>query len=111
MAVEITTELARIRHEFREQIEAVLDKRGMSRADLARVAGLSESRIAQILDGKGSMRLLTVVKIVRALHLKCSAVAYDGPKPVSAQVIATCWEKQGQPRDMFEASATRPRRA
>ena len=98
-------ELARIRSDFRRQIEEVLKKRGLSRCELAKAAGITSARVTQILDGRGNIRTTTIVRIVLALHLKVSIVAHENETPLAGEVLSACWNKKDRPTNLFFGEA------
>jgi len=58
------------------RIQAVLDERGMTQADLARATGLSTAIVSQIVSGKTKdPRFDSVVKIARALGVSLDELA------------------------------------
>jgi DNA-binding phage protein len=98
-----------IASDFVEQLQSkmkALDN--MTRAKLAKAAGISKGRISQIFNDPGNISLDTVVRLARALGLKVSVVAYEDPDdphnergPVNADVLRRCWEDKGRPFDMW----------
>lgn len=53
-----------------KRIQVILDKRGLTQADLARMSGLSTAIIAQIITGRTKdPRFMTVVQIAKALDV------------------------------------------
>lgn len=70
---------------FADKLNAVLDKRGISQADLARMAGLSTAVIAQVTTGRTKdPRFTTVVKIAVALDLPLEYFATE-PRRIKKQ--------------------------
>lgn len=59
-----------------EKIQYVMDKRGMTQADLARATGMPTSNIAYIVNGKTEdPRFCNVVKIAKALNVSLDYLA------------------------------------
>ena len=65
--------------EVAETIWNVMEEKGNSKADLSRLAGVSKSKITQLLSGDHNMRLTTVADLLYALDSKMavSAVPLD----------------------------------
>lgn len=65
--------------EITEAICKVMDEKGVSKAELSRLAGVSKSNITQLLSGDHNMRLTTVADLLYALDSKMavSAVPLD----------------------------------
>jgi predicted transcriptional regulator len=65
--------------ETTETIWNVMKKKGISKAELSRIAGVSKSNITQLLSGDHNMRLTTVADLLYALDSKMavSAVPLD----------------------------------
>ncbi len=105
-----------IASDFVEQLQSkmkALDN--MTRAKLAKAAGVSKGRVSQIFNDPGNISLDTVVRLARALGLKVSVVAYedtDDPHnergPVNADVFRRCWETKGRPFDMWSFRESTP---
>lgn len=81
----------------------------MTKAKLAKAAGISKGRISQIFNDPGNISLDTVVRLARALGMKVAVMAYedtDDPNnergPVNSDVFRICWEKAGRPFDMWD---------
>ena len=62
--------------EVAEAICRVMDEKGVSKAQLAEIAGVSKSNITQLLSGDQNMRLTTIADLLFALdaRLKVTAV-------------------------------------
>jgi len=65
--------------EVTETISQIMQEKGVSKADLSRLAGVSKSNITQLLSGDHNMRLTTVADLLYALDskLQVSAVPVD----------------------------------
>lgn len=65
--------------EITEAICKVMDEKGISKAELSRLAGVSKSNITQLLSGDHNMRLTTIADLLHALgsKLAVSAVPLD----------------------------------
>jgi len=65
--------------EITEEICKVMEEKGISKAELSRLAGVSKSNITQLLSGDQNMRLSTVADLLFALDSKMavSAVPLD----------------------------------
>lgn len=65
--------------EITEEICKVMEEKGISKAELSRIAGVSKSNITQLLSGDHNMRLTTVADLLYALDSKMavSAVPLD----------------------------------
>jgi len=56
--------------EITEEICKVMEEKGISKAELSRLAGVSKSNITQLLSGDHNMRLTTVADLLYALDSK-----------------------------------------
>lgn len=98
----------RIASDFVSQIEEKLEAVSLDRSDYARLLGVGVSRVSQVFNNPGNLRLETMVRCARALGMKLAIVAYeDGDSansrgPVNSQIFAECWKKSGMPRDFFD---------
>jgi predicted transcriptional regulator len=65
--------------EVTEAISQTMEEKGLNKADLSRLAGVSKSNITQLLSGDQNMRLTTVADLLYALDSKLvvSAVPLD----------------------------------
>ncbi len=65
--------------EITEEICKVMEEKGISKAELSRLAGVSKSNITQLLSGDHNMRLTTVADLLYTLDSKMvvSAVPLD----------------------------------
>jgi DNA-binding phage protein len=104
--------LYRIGADFVGQIERLLGTQ--SKASLARKLKVSSSRISQVLNNPGNLRLRTMIEYPRALGIKISVVAYDDNDagnlngPVDAEIFEQCWLLAGKPRDFFALQTVTP---
>lgn len=99
-----------IASDFVEQLQIkmkALDN--MTRAKLAKAAGISKGRISQIFNDPGNTSLDTAIRLARALGLGVSLLTYENitdPNnergPVNADVFRICWERAGRPFDMWD---------
>lgn len=99
-----------IASDFVEQLQNKMEALdNMTRAKLAKAAGISKGRISQIFNDPGNISLDTVVRLARALGMKVAVTAYEDtadPKnergPVNGDVFRLCWERAGRPFDMWD---------
>lgn len=65
--------------EITETISRVMEEKGINKAELSRLAGVSKSNITQLLSGEQNMRLTTVADLLYALDskLEVSSVPLD----------------------------------
>jgi transcriptional regulator with XRE-family HTH domain len=99
-----------IASDFVEQLQskmATLNK--MTRAKLAKAAGISKGRVSQIFNDPGNISLDTAIRLARALGLGVSLLTYENSAdpnnergPVNADVFRNCWERAGRPFDMWD---------
>lgn len=61
--------------EVTEAVCKVMEERGISRAELAEIAGVSKSNITQLLSGDQNMRLTTVADLLFALDSRLEVTA------------------------------------
>jgi transcriptional regulator with XRE-family HTH domain len=61
--------------EVTEAICKVMDEKGVSKAELAEIAGVSKSNITQLLSGDQNMRLTTIADLLFALGAKLEVTA------------------------------------
>jgi len=102
-----------IASDFVEQLQSkmkALDD--MTRAKLAKAAGISKGRISQIFNDPGNISLDTAIRLARALGLGVSLLTYENVAdsdnergPVNADVFRICWERAGRPFDMWDIQA------
>lgn len=94
--------------DFIGQIQRHLDEQGLSRAQLAKRLGVSESRVSQIFSDPGNLTVGSMVELGRALELKLSILAYDDGDaenrrgPLHADVFHACWEALNRPATMWD---------
>lgn len=69
--------IAEAQIEFTEQLHELMERRGLSRSELARIIGKSPAYITKALGGSTNFTLATMVRLARALdghvHLKVCA--------------------------------------
>jgi transcriptional regulator with XRE-family HTH domain len=100
--------LYRIAADYVRQLEQLMEVGGMSQAELAKLLGVTEGRVSQVLNNPGNLTLRKMIEYSRALGRKVSVVAYDDNDPenqsgpINAEVFAVCWEQAGKPSDFFE---------
>ncbi len=71
-----------------ERLRAERDRQGLSQAELARRAGVSQSNIARLEDGSRSCTVSTLAKLAGGLKLGLGdlvAEVVDPPKPAEAE--------------------------
>lgn len=61
--------------EVTEAICKVMEERGISKAELAEIAGVSKSNITQLLSGDQNMRLTTIADLLFALDARLEVTA------------------------------------
>lgn len=61
--------------EVTEEICRIMDEKGVSKAELAEIAGVSKSNITQLLSGDQNMRLTTIADLLFALDAKLKVTA------------------------------------
>ncbi|HEX8721504.1 MAG TPA: helix-turn-helix transcriptional regulator [Pyrinomonadaceae bacterium] len=99
-----------IASDFVEQLQSKMATlNNMTRAKLAKAAGISKGRISQIFNDPGNISLDTAIRLARALGLSVSLLTYENTAdpnnergPVNADVFRICWEKAGRPFDMWD---------
>ncbi len=95
-------------YDFVAQIQLPLDEKGMNRADLANELKVTPGRVSQVMNNPGNMSLQTMIHWADAVGSKIALVVYKDAAergenaPVHGNVFRRCWEKLGQPRDLFE---------
>jgi predicted XRE-type DNA-binding protein len=100
----------RIASDFVAQIETKLEDKEMGRAEFAKAIGVTPGRVSQVLNNPTYFNLKSIVNYAKAVGMKVSIVAYDDGDltnregPINAQVFASCWQRAGRPRDLFEPS-------
>ena len=74
-------ELANVEMDFTDSLEALMQRRGVNKSELARRIGTSPAYITKILRGSTNFTLETMVKLVRALdgelHVRACAKEDD----------------------------------
>lgn len=66
---------------FRQRLRALIASRGLSQAELAKLAGLSQQAISRILVGNGDPQFSTVCALADALGVATDAFRSDRPAP------------------------------
>lgn len=67
---------------FRQTLERLMARRGYLQADLAEKAGLSQSQISKLLNGKREPKLSTLMALAKALGCSLDYLAgIDNPGP------------------------------
>jgi predicted transcriptional regulator len=100
--------LYRLGSDFVRQMEQAMAAKKTNQAGLAKILGVSEGRVSQMLNNPGNLTLRKMIEYSRALHRKVSVVAYDDNDPenlrgpINAEIFASCWEMAGKPADVFE---------
>ncbi len=61
--------------EVTEAIYKVMEEKGISKAELSRIAGVSKSNITQLLSGDHNMRLTTIADLLFALDARLEVTA------------------------------------
>jgi transcriptional regulator with XRE-family HTH domain len=103
--------------DFIAQIENRLQELELSQNELARKLGVSEGAVSQVLNNPQNLTLKTIAKYARALGIKAAIVAYNDSDPsnekglINPGVFSTCWERAGNPRDMWSLEASQPRKS
>ena len=98
----------RIAFDFIAQLEKRMEALPFSQAKLAEKLKVSEGAVSQVLNNSRNPNLKTIVSYARALGMKVAIVAYDDSDPenergpVNAEILNSCWEKAGRPRDVFD---------
>ena len=97
-----------IASDFVLQLERKIEEGPVSQAEIAKRIGVSEGRVSQVLNDPGNLTLRNTVRYARALGMKVSLIAYDDGDsanvrgPINSEIFATCWTRQGAPKDFFE---------
>ena len=67
-----------------DKIKMLREKRGMTQAELAEKAGLSDRTYADIERGNVNMRIETLLRICDALHRFCPTARLSLPAPLAS---------------------------
>lgn len=103
--------------DFVAELQRHMEETGLPQNVLAERAGLSESRISQVINNPGNLTLLSIVKLAKAAGLKISVVSYDDGDeqhargPIGSPVFRECWVRCGSPKtswDLDEEGTTFP---
>jgi transcriptional regulator with XRE-family HTH domain len=100
--------------DFIAQIENRLQELELSQNELARRLGVSEGAVSQVLNNPQNLTLKTIAKYARALGIKTAIVAYNDCDPsnekglINPEVFSTCWQRAGNPRDIWSLEASQP---
>lgn len=95
---------------FVAQLETKMEKKQISRSELARRLNKTTGRVSQVFNDPGNLGLNLIVEYARELGMKVSIIAYeDGDPhnekgPINPEVFVKCWEKQGCPANLFEVN-------
>ncbi|MFD8384848.1 helix-turn-helix domain-containing protein [Streptomyces sp. NPDC059679] len=76
---------ARLARQATVEVAGMLGKRDMSRADLARLMGVSPGRVSQILSGDENLTLRSLAAVAEALELDVR-ISFAEPKAVPQDV-------------------------
>jgi transcriptional regulator with XRE-family HTH domain len=99
--------LFRIASDFVEQLEAKMESKGWTKAQLAKALGVTKGRVSQIINNPGNLSLDMIIRCARVLGMKVAIVAYDDGDernergPVNSEIFRICWENVGKPRDFW----------
>ena len=85
-----------MRFDFVEEVERMMEERGVSRAELARRLDASPAYVTQLLRALFNPTLLTLAKIALALDARISLQLH----PAEAE---TCWFDYAERRDMAKS--------
>jgi predicted transcriptional regulator len=77
--------------EITETISRVMQEKGVTKAELSRLAGVSKSNITQLLSGDQNMRLTTVADLLYVLDSKLAVSAV--PLDVSSIIESTTFDQ------------------
>ena len=66
--IAITRALNRHQHEIATRVKALLETKGWQHRDLAKKAGLKDSYITRVIQGKANLTLSTITLLERALE-------------------------------------------
>ena len=66
---------------LKENLHALLEKRGWNLSKLAKASGLAKSTLSGISAGTGAIRLDHLQKIAKALEVSVHVLAYGEPDP------------------------------
>jgi hypothetical protein len=101
----------RIASDFLAQVEAKIEKSGVSRSELAHRLNRTLGRISQLFN-PSNITLSSAVRLSGATGMKVALVAYeDGDPenhngPVNSELFYQCWKHMGAPKTFFELAHT-----
>jgi len=97
----------RVGLDFIAQLDKKMEYPPMSHSELATKLNVDKSRVSQVFNDPGKVKLETIVKYSQALNLKVAIVTYedDDPEnlkgPIDPEIFRICWEKADKPRDFW----------
>jgi transcriptional regulator with XRE-family HTH domain len=87
--------------EVTETISQIMQEKGISKADLSRLASVSKSNITQLLSGDHNMRLTTVADLLYALDSKLQVLAVPLDTENILEMVTSTTEDQWIPLREF----------
>lgn len=92
--------------DFVFQLEDVLDKHGITHADLAERLWMTEKRVSYLLDNPVYLTLSMMIRMARVVDLHLSILSYphDNKNPINPTIFLSTWKAAGEPRTMSGAS-------
>jgi len=75
--------------DFRVSVRRLLRERRMTQKDLAKLLGIKEPSISQLLTGEYQPSLQQVEKISKALHMRATIVLEPMGQPLEASAVAS----------------------
>jgi transcriptional regulator with XRE-family HTH domain len=103
----------RISFDFAAQLRARLEQKKITRAQFAKRASVTESRVSQVFNNPGNLGLESMTRYARALGMKVAIVAYDDGDPanhkgpINSEIFNACWKRVGAPEDFFALDTAR----
>jgi predicted XRE-type DNA-binding protein len=94
--------------DFMLQIEKLISAKGTKQSEIAKVLGVSEGRVSQVLNTPGNLTFRNAVQYATAFGRKVAVVVYDDGDannqhgPINGEIFVSCWQRQGHPTDFFE---------
>ena len=79
---------------FTERLEQARLARGLSRIELSRLCGLSDSAVQKLVESESSPRMVTVMALCRALAVPLTALA----EGLGWEEIEKQWQKEAKHR-------------
>ena len=104
----------RITSDFVAQLETRIEERGIEKKEIASELNVSPGRVSQVFNNPGNMTIARTVEYAGTLGMKVALIAYDDGDPennlgpISAEVFSKCWQRIGEPRDLFCLDAPHP---